>query len=164
MRVAVAWDGEPCDALIALHARRSHDSIARYAGTKRPLIVTLTGTDLYRDLPDSAEARSSLEMADRLIVLQDAALTELDASVRHKARVVYQSADPRLPHRPPKAPFRIVVIAHLRAEKWESAADEKQRGRRKLLLSFELPRGCYATLIVKRITRTQHAGIRDNIE
>jgi putative glycosyltransferase (TIGR04348 family) len=113
----VAWNGEPCDALIALHARRSHESIARYAATKKPLIVTLTGTDLYRDLPDSAEARASLEVADRLIVLQDAALAELDASVRDKARVVYQSADPRLAHRPPKAPFRIAVIAHLRAEK-----------------------------------------------
>ena len=117
VRVEVAWNGEPCDALIALHARRSHESIARYAGTKKPLIVTLTGTDLYRDLPESAEARASLEVADRLIVLQDAALAELDASVRDKARVVYQSADPRLAHRPPKAPFRIAVIAHLRAEK-----------------------------------------------
>jgi putative glycosyltransferase (TIGR04348 family) len=117
VRVEVAWDGEPCDALIALHARRSHDSIARYSSLKKPLIVTLTGTDLYRDLPESAEARASLELADRLIVLQDAALAELDASVRHKARVVYQSADPRLPHRPPKAPFRVAVIAHLRAEK-----------------------------------------------
>jgi putative glycosyltransferase (TIGR04348 family) len=117
VRVEVAWNGEACDALIALHARRSADSIARYAGTQKPLIVTLTGTDLYRDLPDSAEARASLELANRLIVLQDAALTELAASVRHKARVVYQSADPRLPHRPPKAPFRVAVIAHLRAEK-----------------------------------------------
>jgi len=34
--------------------------------------------------------------------------------------------------------------------KWESAADENQAGRRKLLLSFDLPRGCYATLLVKR--------------
>src|SRR2546425_8698753 len=117
VRVEVAWEGEACDALIALHARRSHESIARYASLKKPLIVTLTGTDLYRDLPDSAEARASLELADRLIVLQDAALAELDAGVRHKARVVYQSADPRLAHRPPQAPFRIAVIAHLRAEK-----------------------------------------------
>ena len=117
VRVEVAWNGEPCDALIALHARRSADSIARYAGTKKPLIVTLTGTDLYRDLPDSAEACASLELADRLIVLQDAALAELDASRRDKARVVYQSADPGLAHQPPKAPFRIAVIAHLRSEK-----------------------------------------------
>src|SRR5260221_614039 len=31
--------------------------------------------------------------------------------------VVAQWAEPRLAHRPPKAPFRITVIAHLRAEK-----------------------------------------------
>jgi tRNA pseudouridine13 synthase len=30
--------------------------------------------------------------------------------------------------------------------------DERHRGHQKLLLSFELPRGCYATLIVKRLT------------
>ena len=117
MRVDVAWNGEPCDALIALHARRSHESIARYASSKKPLVVTLTGTDLYRDLPDSPEARRSIEVADRLIVLQDAALAELDAGMRYKTRVVYQSADPRLAPRPPKAPFRIAVIGHLRAEK-----------------------------------------------
>src|SRR6266850_508258 len=102
VRVDVAWNGEPCDALIALHARRSHESVIRFSKTSKPLVVTLTGTDLYRDLPDSAEARASLEVAHRLIVLQEAALAELDASVRDKARVVYQSADPRLTHRPPK--------------------------------------------------------------
>ena len=117
VRVDVAWNGEPCDALIALHARRSHESIARYAASKKPLVVTLTGTDLYRDLPASAEARASLEAADRVIVLQDAALTEVDPAIRPKVRVVYQSAEPRLTHRPPKAPFRVTVIAHLRAEK-----------------------------------------------
>ena len=116
MRVDVAWNGAPCDALIALHARRSHESIARY-GNARPLIVTLTGTDLYRDLPDSAEARDSLEAAHRVIVLQDAALGELAPEVKRKARVVYQSADPHLAHRPPKTPFRVAVVAHLRGEK-----------------------------------------------
>src|SRR3970282_1248512 len=28
--VALAWDGAPCDLLLALHARRSHNSIAQY--------------------------------------------------------------------------------------------------------------------------------------
>jgi putative glycosyltransferase (TIGR04348 family) len=114
--VDVAWNGEACDALIALHARRSHESIVRFKATGKPLIVVLTGTDLYRDLPASLEARNSLELADRIIVLQEAALDEI-AAFRKKARVVYQSADPRLSHRPPKAPFRIAVIAHLRSEK-----------------------------------------------
>src|SRR5207253_9676448 len=58
-----------------------------------------------------------LLLADRLIVLQDAALAELDASRRDKARVGYQSADPWLTRRAPKARFRSAVIAHLRAEK-----------------------------------------------
>jgi putative glycosyltransferase (TIGR04348 family) len=117
VQVGVDWQGEACDALIALHARRSHGSIVRFKATGKPLIVVLTGTDLYRDLPDSAEARQSLELADRLIVLQEAALLELAAAMRSKARVVYQSAEPKLAHNPPKTPFRIAVIAHLRAEK-----------------------------------------------
>jgi len=34
----------------------------------------------------------------------------------------------------------------------EACPDERHPGRQKLLLAFELPRGCYATLVVKRIT------------
>src|SRR4051812_43341390 len=116
VQVGVAWDGEKCDGLIALHARRSHESIVRFKETRKPLIVCLTGTDLYRDLPDSAEAQQSLALADRLIVLQQAALDELPSHGK-KTRVVYQSADPRLANKPPKAPFRVAVVAHLRAEK-----------------------------------------------
>ncbi|HET7197643.1 MAG TPA: TIGR04348 family glycosyltransferase, partial [Burkholderiales bacterium] len=106
VRVALAWAGEPCDALVALHARRSAESIARYAATGGPLVVTLTGTDLYKDLPGSPEARRSLELADRVIVLQEAALAGLEGATRRKARVVYQSADPRLRRAPPADRFR----------------------------------------------------------
>src|SRR6185503_8009519 len=117
--VSVAWQGERCDALIALHARRSHDSVARFRGERgaAPLAVVQTGTDLYRDLPQSAEARRSLALADRVIVLQDAALKEISASIRGKARVVYQSSDTSLRHSPQTQPFRIAVVGHLRAEK-----------------------------------------------
>jgi putative glycosyltransferase (TIGR04348 family) len=117
IQVGLAWTAEACDAVIALHARRSHESIVRAKEAGKPLVVALTGTDLYRDLPDSAEARESLELAGRVIVLQEAALDELAPLVRSKARVVYQSAAPRQVQRAPKAPFRVAVIAHLRAEK-----------------------------------------------
>jgi putative glycosyltransferase (TIGR04348 family) len=117
VRVALEWQGEPCDALLALHARRSAGSVARFAATGKPLVVTLTGTDLYRDLADCAAARRSLELADRVIVLQEAALDELDRATRRKARVVYQSADPRIGHAPPADRFRVAVIGHLRPEK-----------------------------------------------
>jgi putative glycosyltransferase (TIGR04348 family) len=117
--VSLSWQGEKCDALLALHARRSHDSILNFRkeNPASPLLVTLTGTDLYRDLPDSQEARRSLELADRIIVLQEAALRELSGAFRKKARVVYQSSDCGLRQAPPKARFRIAVVGHLRAEK-----------------------------------------------
>src|SRR5207253_3022742 len=61
--------GKPCDLLIALHARRSFDSIDRFHETypDRPLIVVLTGTDLYRDIRRNRRAQRSLELATRLV-------------------------------------------------------------------------------------------------
>jgi putative glycosyltransferase (TIGR04348 family) len=117
--ISLAWEGAPADALIALHAKRSHESVARYRETHpgAALVVALTGTDLYRDLPASHEARRSLELADRIIVLQEAALRELGAPLRRKARVVYQSSDCHLKQAPSRSRFRIAVIGHLREEK-----------------------------------------------
>jgi len=117
--VSVAWDGRPCDLLLALHARRSHASIAAYRERRPdgPLVVALTGTDLYRDLPASREARHSLRLADKVIVLQEDALRFIDRDTRKKARVVYQSASPAFRHAPPKDRMRIAVVGHLREEK-----------------------------------------------
>ena len=55
VRVCVDWDGRAADVLLALHARRSHASIEAFARAypERALVVVLTGTDLYRDLPAS---------------------------------------------------------------------------------------------------------------
>jgi hypothetical protein len=62
VRVVSSWDGGECDLMIALHARKSHDSIARFRARfpARPLIVVLTGTDLYRDIRVDAAAQGSL--------------------------------------------------------------------------------------------------------
>ena len=120
-RVALGteWDGRACDLLIALHARRSHASVARFraAHPRAPLVVALTGTDLYRDLPASAEARHSLELADRLIVLQQEARRALPARLRAKVRVIHQSADTDLRAAPPRQRFRVLVSGRLREEK-----------------------------------------------
>ena len=117
--VAVEWDGRRCDLLLALHARRSHASVLEYRKRfpENPLLVTLTGTDLYRDLPASAKARRSLELADRIIVLQADAKRQLERSLRARTRVVYQSADPGVRRAPPRDRFRIAVVGHLREEK-----------------------------------------------
>lgn len=119
VRVQVAWDGAPADVMIALHARRSHDSVARYALScpKRPLLLVLTGTDLYRDIQVDANAQESMELASRMIVLQEAGLKELAPRLRAKTRVIYQSAPPVAPQSPLKSGFEVVVSGHLREEK-----------------------------------------------
>ena len=65
--VDTAWNGRPCDLLVALHARRSHESILDYRkqSPTGPLVVVLTGTDLYKDLPASRTARRSAFWASR---------------------------------------------------------------------------------------------------
>jgi putative glycosyltransferase (TIGR04348 family) len=119
VRVASAWDGAECDLMIALHARKSHDSIARFRarfGT-RPLIVVLTGTDLYRDVRVDAAARRSLEVATLLVTLQDMGALELARRLRPKVRTVYQSARFARRAAPPRRRFRVCVLGHLRDEK-----------------------------------------------
>jgi putative glycosyltransferase (TIGR04348 family) len=115
----VTWDGSPAQLMIALHARRSHDSIARFraAFPDRPLALVLTGTDLYRDIQVDADARRSLRLADRLVVLQEMGLKELPLPLRRKTSVIYQSAREPALRAPLKSCFEVVVSGHLREEK-----------------------------------------------
>ncbi|HZP94426.1 MAG TPA: selenoneine biosynthesis selenosugar synthase SenB [Burkholderiales bacterium] len=120
-RVAVStqWEGERCDVLLALHARRSHGSIAQFrsANPEGALVVVLTGTDLYRDLAVSAEARRSLALATRLVVLQDEGKRALKRRYRPRTHVIYQSAPEGARRAPPARRFRVAVVGHLREEK-----------------------------------------------
>jgi putative glycosyltransferase (TIGR04348 family) len=120
-RVAISTKDLSSDAdlLLALHARRSHDSIADFwrRNPAKPIVVALTGTDVYRDIHLSAEAQESLERADRLIVLQPKAAEELAPRLRAKVRVVVQSSSSALRHKPVKEKFRLCVVGHLREEK-----------------------------------------------
>ena len=117
-----SWPIDPppgADILIALHARRSADSIRRYRAA-RPngaLIVVLTGTDLYADLAVSEEARTSLRLADALVVLQEDAIQHVPREHRKKTHVVYQSAKTLLPAKKLKDRLNCVAAGHLRTEK-----------------------------------------------
>lgn len=118
--VGTEYAGDAADVMVALHARRSAAAAERFRRRwqERPLIVALTGTDLYRDIHTSKEAQESLAIADRLVVLQPQALAELPTEYRGKARVIYQSVRP-LPKKPAQDPhaFQVCVLGHLREEK-----------------------------------------------
>jgi len=109
----------PADVLVALHARRSAESV-RSARELRPamkVIVALTGTDLYRDVHTDASARRSIELADRLVVLHGGAAAELAPRLRRKVHVVPQSAPAMRRLKPMRRWFEVLVVAHLRPEK-----------------------------------------------
>jgi len=123
-QVAIAPDcsiANAPDLLIALHARRSAPAVAAFARAhpERPCVVVLTGTDLYRDIGISSEARASLEVATRLVLLQPAGLAALPAPLRAKASVIFQSAPTMQPpsHGLKRRHYDICMIGHLRAEK-----------------------------------------------
>lgn len=120
-RVAVATDyrGQRCDVLVALHAGKSAADVARYRAARPtgPVVVALTGTDLYGDIHTSDEARHSLDLADRLVVLQRCGIEELPRRVRDKARVIHQSLPPLRRGVPRRGTFDTCVLGHLREVK-----------------------------------------------
>jgi putative glycosyltransferase (TIGR04348 family) len=118
--IAGAIGARGYDVLVALHARRSAEAVRRSRAQHpdRPVVVALTGTDLYRDIHNDASARRSLEIADRLIVLHPGGAQELPPRHRAKVRVVPQSAPPpaKAARRSARA-FEVAVVGHLRPEK-----------------------------------------------
>lgn len=120
--ITQTYDGKAIDLLVALHARRSHESIKRFheKHPTLPIVVALTGTDVYRDLKNDRRAMESLEIASSVVVLQPKALELLRRRFRAKARVIYQSVEQSKQTQTrstPTANFDVCVIAHLRPVK-----------------------------------------------
>ena len=83
-----------------------------------PLVVTPTGTDLYRDLDRSEEVLRAVDMATRVVALQPAALERLPRAVHDKVHIILQSAEPPpSPPRPSADRFEVSVLSHLREVK-----------------------------------------------
>ncbi|MBW4933211.1 selenoneine biosynthesis selenosugar synthase SenB [Marinobacter sp. F4206] len=121
--VVTDYAGEPCDAFIALHAWRSHDAIQvfRKCWPQAPLILALTGTDIYRHQREyPLPTRASMAAADVLIGLHDRVAGDIPPEFTNKLITLFQSAD-AVP-RPGSAnrndsSFDVCVIGHLREEK-----------------------------------------------
>lgn len=107
------------DLLIALHARRAAQPVARFRKLHehRPILLVMTGTDLYRDLGVNLETRASIDTADALAVLQEDAIRYLPEDARAKTHVIYQSAKSLSPAKKMAGKLNCIVVGHLRQEK-----------------------------------------------
>ena len=118
--IVTAWNGESADLLVALHARRSHTSVVRFSERfpGAPVVVGLTGTDVYVELHKGEESLDSLYRARRLVALQRLAACRLPPDLRDRVRVIHQSAEPPAERPPPATDaFEACVLAHLRPVK-----------------------------------------------
>jgi putative glycosyltransferase (TIGR04348 family) len=119
VRIDQRYQGGDYTALLAMHARKSADAVLRFRADHphTPVVLALTGTDLYPDLATTGVNPAVLATADRLIVLQPLALAQLPAALHGRTRVVTQSV-PAIPPRPRRTDcFEVVLLAHLRAVK-----------------------------------------------
>ncbi|MDC0567934.1 glycosyltransferase [Akkermansiaceae bacterium] len=114
-------DGEPADILITLHAIKGAPAVFDFK-KKTPngrVIILLTGTDIYQGLAEGSQiGGDALQVADRIVVPQEAALRKLPEKVRGKTVVIRPSLDPiAVKATSSQSPFVISVVGHLRPVK-----------------------------------------------
>jgi len=121
VQLVTDYHGEACDLFIALHAWRSRDAVARFRShwPQKPLILALTGTDIYRhQFEYPGETLGSMKMADALIGLHDCVAADIPEDFQDRLITLYQSAEiPSEVSHPQSGCFQICVIGHLREEK-----------------------------------------------
>ena len=120
-RTSHLYDGKAADVLISLHAVKGAPAIFDYreAYPEGKVVVLITGTDLYESLPAGSEIgnRALLE-ADRIVVVQEAAILRLPEEVRGKAVVIPASLDPiEIKADAEASPFVISIVGHPRPVK-----------------------------------------------
>ena len=117
--------------MIAVHAWRSAGAIARFKARHptRPVILQLSGTDIYQYLDsDPVPTLRSMELADRLVALNDLAWRAVPKRLRARLGVIFQSATkPSQPRRPSRRAVVVSVIGHLRDVKDPLRAAEAAR-------------------------------------
>jgi len=123
--ISMQWDGTEYDLMVALHAWRSAESVARFKQKypHRPLVLAMTGTDLYRFIKTHPQPTlASIQTADELVTLHRLASKIIPEAAQHKVHVIHQSALPLTSEmirssEGPSETFDICVVGHLREEK-----------------------------------------------
>jgi putative glycosyltransferase (TIGR04348 family) len=131
VHVASDYDGKPADLMVAVHAWRSAQAIRRFKSMHpdRPVVLQLSGTDIYDYIKtDPAPTLRSMELADRLVALNDLAWRVVPRRMRARLSVIHQSAAPLpQPRQPSPRAVVISVIGHLRDVKDPLRAAEASR-------------------------------------
>ena len=120
VRLLHSYKNEPSDVLVALHARKSSDSIFSFASTfpSKHIVLALTGTDIYEDRPSHPVVARSLSVATHVVTLQSKALELLDEDTQKKTTTIYQSADGGAEITEKSTDyFQVSLVAHLRPVK-----------------------------------------------
>ena len=120
--VAADYSDQSADAMVAIHAWRSAEAIHRFRTRypARPLILQLSGTDIYQYLTDDpAPTLRSLQLADRLVALNSLAWRVVPKKFRQKLHVIFQSVPKpkrkaKQTYRPSQRRVEVSVIGHLR--------------------------------------------------
>lgn len=119
--ISVYYGGQTADCMIALHAWRSAASMVSFRERypHRPLILVLTGTDIYRFIHSHPDTTlHSMDLADRLIGLHNLVHEAIPRRFSNRLSIVQQSALPLpRPRVPAQRHFDVCVIGHLRDEK-----------------------------------------------
>ena len=131
VKIASEYNGEPADAMVAIHAWRSADAIQRFKSLypDRSVILQLSGTDIYQYITEDPDPTlRSMELADRLVALNALAWRAVPKPLRRKLLVIYQSAaKPARARRMSSSRIDICVIGHLRDVKDPLRAAEAAR-------------------------------------
>ena len=120
VNVVTAYDGAPGDVLIAINAWRSAEAVTRFAHDQpgKPIIVCLSGTDIYSYQASHPEAtHSSMSAATALVGLHDLVARGIPERYHAKLRIIHQSAVPVARRPPSPDAFDVCVIGHLKEVK-----------------------------------------------
>jgi len=115
----IVFEDSQTDLAIAFHAYKSSEIVFDFkqACPNIPVFICMTGTDLYKLSQEKAER--TLELCDKIIVLQDKARGLIPEIYREKVVVIYQSTDVVNDVRLDESEeyFDVLVVGHLREVK-----------------------------------------------
>jgi putative glycosyltransferase (TIGR04348 family) len=106
-------------ALIALHAVKSAAAVHSFHADHplAPIVIGLTGTDLYPSLAQTGVDPAVLALASRIVVLQPDGISQVPPQLRTRTQAIFQSMPAIAPAPPMDDRFEVAFLTHIRPVK-----------------------------------------------